>query len=111
MLEEFKYDESGELVSSTFLDYLMPTSLDVPFDIVLDHMETPSPFNFGYKGMSEGGCIGAPAAISNALDDALKQIGGGVVLSTPLSDEYVWKLAKSPRTVNRELVSPRLKIR
>jgi carbon-monoxide dehydrogenase large subunit len=109
MLEEFRYNESGELVSSTFMDYLMPTSLDIPIDIVIDHMETPSPFNYGYKGMSEGGCIGAPAAISNALDDAMKQIGGGVVLSTPLSDEYVWKLLNSPRKTSKHMISPRLK--
>jgi carbon-monoxide dehydrogenase large subunit len=97
LLEEFKYGEEGELLSSTFMDYLLPTSLDMPGEIVLNHMEIASPFNDGYKGMSEGGCIGAPAAIANAVDDALRQIGGGVVLSTPLTDEYVWKLLRTKR--------------
>ncbi|NIR60335.1 MAG: xanthine dehydrogenase family protein molybdopterin-binding subunit [Gammaproteobacteria bacterium] len=71
LLEEMVYDASGQLLSSTLLDYLVPGSCDVPrIDIV--HMETPSPVTEGgLKGVGESGTIGAPAAIANAVVDAL----------------------------------------
>jgi aerobic carbon-monoxide dehydrogenase large subunit len=106
-LEEFRYSDEGELLSSTFVDYLLPTSLDMPGQIILDHTETPSPFNNGYKGMSEGGCIGAPATIANAVDNALKQLGGGIVQSTPLTPEYIWKLLGERRQLEEKLEAPK----
>jgi carbon-monoxide dehydrogenase large subunit len=71
LFEEIRYDESGQLQSGTFADYLLPTSADIPdFEIV--HQETPSPLTEGgYKGMGESGTIGAPAAIASAVRDAL----------------------------------------
>lgn len=71
LLEEVRYDATGQLQSATFADYLMPTSADAPdFDIV--HQETPSPLTEGgHKGMAESGTIGAPAAIASAVMDAL----------------------------------------
>ena len=71
LFEEIRYDDSGQLQSGTFADYLMPTAADAPdFEIV--HQETPSPFtDGGYKGMAESGTIGAPAAIASAVMDAL----------------------------------------
>ncbi len=71
LLEELVYDASGQLLSSTLLDYLVPGTCDVPrIDIV--HMETPSPVTEGgLKGVGESGTIGAPAAIASAVVDAL----------------------------------------
>ncbi len=71
LLEEVTYGEEGSLLSTTFGDYLIPTSLDIP-ELVVDHTVTPSPTNpLGVKGGGEGGIIGAPAAIANAVYDAL----------------------------------------
>jgi carbon-monoxide dehydrogenase large subunit len=97
MMEEFKYDSDGQLLSSTFMDYIIPTALDMPKNLVLKETQTPSPYNEGYKGMSEGGCIGTPAAIANAVDAALRRIGAGPVLSLPLESEYIWALTKTKR--------------
>ncbi|MCL0044194.1 xanthine dehydrogenase family protein molybdopterin-binding subunit [Dehalococcoidia bacterium] len=72
LLEEVVYDEKGQLLTSTLMDYLAPMSVDIP-DIQVVHMETPSPFTEGgYKGMGESGIIGAPAAIASAVLDAIK---------------------------------------
>ena len=71
LVEEIHYDRTGQHQSATFLDYAMPKATDMPeFKIV--HQVTPSPqTEGGYKGMAEGGTIGAPAAIANAVMDAL----------------------------------------
>lgn len=97
MMEEFKYDAEGQPLSSTFMDYLIPTALDMPRGLILDETYTPSPYNNGYKGMSEGGCIGTPAAVANAVDDALRKIGAGAVPATPLTSERVWSLLQQDR--------------
>jgi 2-furoyl-CoA dehydrogenase large subunit len=74
MFENFEYSEDGQLQSSTFVDYLVPTALDIP-DIAMATMETPSLFApRGIKGVGEGG--GVPiSAIANAVDDALTPYG------------------------------------
>jgi carbon-monoxide dehydrogenase large subunit len=90
LFEEVRYDESGQLQSGTFADYLMPTSADTPdFEIV--HQETPSPLTEGgYKGMGESGTIGAPAAIASAVMDALDIEWSGCQL--PFTPERILKL-------------------
>ena len=71
LLEEFAYDESGQLMTQSFLDYLMPSSHEVP-DIQLVKHCTPSPHTvFGQKGSGESGYLGAPAAISSAINHAV----------------------------------------
>lgn len=73
LLEELQYDETGQLLSASLADYLIPTSAEVPHIEVL-HLETELPDNpGGFRGMGEGGTIGAPAAIANAVADALAQ--------------------------------------
>jgi CO/xanthine dehydrogenase Mo-binding subunit len=73
--EEFVYDENGEFQSGTFLNYLIPTSMDVPM-VKCGHHETPSPYTpYGIKGGGEGGRMMAPAAIFSAIDDALAPLG------------------------------------
>lgn len=71
LLEEFSYDEDGQLQTQSFLDYLMPSSHEVP-EVEIVHHCTPSPLTeFGQKGSGESGYLGAPAAISGAMQDAL----------------------------------------
>jgi aerobic carbon-monoxide dehydrogenase large subunit len=78
LLEEFIYDPEGNPLTTTFLDYLLPTASDVP-RIEYGHIETPATTPGGYKGVGEGGAIGAPAAVANAVNDALALVGAGVL--------------------------------
>jgi carbon-monoxide dehydrogenase large subunit len=72
LFEELAYDDQGQLLTGSFMDYLLPTASDVP-PITVIHMETPSPRNaFGFKGLGEGGCIAPPVVIANAVCDALR---------------------------------------
>jgi carbon-monoxide dehydrogenase large subunit len=77
LLEEITYDEDGNPLSTTFLDYLLPTASEVP-TIEYGHVETPGPLPGGYKGVGEGGAIGAPPAVVNAVNDALAPLGVGL---------------------------------
>ena len=74
LYEEIPYDDNGQPLASTFLDYMIPGTTEVP-DVRVLHMETPSPHTrFGIKGMGEGGAIAPPAVIINAINDALKSL-------------------------------------
>jgi 2-furoyl-CoA dehydrogenase large subunit len=88
LLEEFVYDDDGQLLSTSFMDYLKPTTTDVPdFEIV--HLETPSPFTpLGTKSVGEGGAVPAPAAIASAVEDALRPFGVEVT-TLPLSPSRI----------------------
>jgi carbon-monoxide dehydrogenase large subunit len=71
LYEEMPYDAHGQPLASTLADYMLPGATEVPA-IRIEHMETPSPYtSFGQKGIGEGGAIGPPAAIANAVNDAL----------------------------------------
>ncbi|HTP82433.1 MAG TPA: molybdopterin cofactor-binding domain-containing protein, partial [Alphaproteobacteria bacterium] len=75
LYEEMPYDSDGQPLASTLADYLLPGATEVP-DLRIAHMETPSPYTrFGQKGIGEGGAIGPPAAIANAINDALRDLG------------------------------------
>jgi carbon-monoxide dehydrogenase large subunit len=75
LYEEMPYDSEGQPLASTLADYLLPGATEVPM-ARLDHMETPSPHTtFGQKGIGEGGAIAPPAAIVNAINDALSALG------------------------------------
>ena len=74
LLEHLEYDDAGNPVTTTLMDYLMPTASDVPM-LEYGHVETPSPGPGGYKGVGEGGAIGAPPAVVNAVADALAPFG------------------------------------
>jgi carbon-monoxide dehydrogenase large subunit len=75
LYEEMPFDEQGQPLATTLADYLLPGSTEVP-SILLDHIETPSPNTFfGQKGIGEGGAIAPPAAIANAVNDALAPLG------------------------------------
>ena len=94
LLEELVYDENGQLLTGTLMDYLLPT-LNETMPIVTDHMETPSPFSVnGTKGAAEGGIIGAPAAIVCAISDALRPLGIEV-RQCPVSPQLLFRLAEA----------------
>jgi aerobic carbon-monoxide dehydrogenase large subunit len=77
LYEEMAYDDGGNPLATTFLDYLIPTASEVP-DVEYGHIETPSASLGGYKGMGEGGAIASPAAVANAVNDALAAFGAHV---------------------------------
>ncbi|HXX09722.1 MAG TPA: xanthine dehydrogenase family protein molybdopterin-binding subunit [Pseudolabrys sp.] len=75
LLEEIIYDENGGILTATLADYMPPTAREIP-PIELHHIETPSPNSITKaKGLGEGGTIGAPAAVVNAINDALSPLG------------------------------------
>jgi carbon-monoxide dehydrogenase large subunit len=88
LYEEIPYASNGQPLASTFLDYVIPGASEVP-DVRVLHMETPSPHTkYGIKGMGEGGAIAPPAAIVNAINDALRGLGARVT-ETPATPERV----------------------
>lgn len=87
LLEHLAYDEDGNPVATTFMDYLLPTASDVPV-IEYGHIETPSGGPGGYKGVGEGGAIGAPPAVVNAVNDALVPFGT-TLTRLPLSPDRI----------------------
>ena len=75
LLEEFVYDSEGQMLTQSFMDYLLPSSHEVPHVEIVHHC-TPSPFTvFGQKGSGESGYLGSPAAISGAINDAVASLG------------------------------------
>ncbi len=92
MFEEIPYDESGQPLAATFLDYHLPAAFELP-DIRIGHLHTPAvATEYGVKGMGEGGAVAPPAAIANAVRDALAAIGapnGVEVNETPLTPQRV----------------------
>jgi carbon-monoxide dehydrogenase large subunit len=77
LLEETVYDEEGQLLTTTFMDYVMPTAMEIPH-IEIDHLESEPLDEVNYRGVGEGGTIGAPAAVANAIADALAPFGVSV---------------------------------
>ena len=81
LYEEMAYDAQGQPLGSTLSDYLLPGPTEVP-EVRILHMATPSPYTrFGQKGLGEGGAIAPPAAITNAINDALKGLGAELLVS------------------------------
>ena len=96
LLEEFSYDSEGQLLAGSFMDYLLPSSMEVPpVEIVLTE-DAPSPLNpLGVKGVGEGGTVGVGAALANAVCNAL---GGKVEIKRlPLTPDRVLDAVKSAR--------------
>jgi carbon-monoxide dehydrogenase large subunit len=91
LFEEVQYDQDGQLLTSTFMDYAMPLASELP-DFTTELVETPSPSNpLGAKGVGEAGTIGAPPTIVNAVIDALAPLGITTV-DMPLKPEKIWAL-------------------
>jgi carbon-monoxide dehydrogenase large subunit len=84
--EHLVYDEVGNLITGTLLDYLMPTSAEVP-ELLIDHVEHPAANPLGVRGVGEGGTLGPNAVLAGAVSDAL-----GIRIDTlPLTPGSIWK--------------------
>ena len=90
LYEHLAYDDRGNPVTTTLMDYLLPTAAEVPV-IEYGHIETPSPGPGGFKGVGEGGAIGAPPAVVNAVADALAPFGV-TVTQLPLTPSRIMAL-------------------
>lgn len=89
LYEKFAYSDNGQLASQTFMDYLIPSSMEVPAIDIVDHC-TPSPLTtFGQKGSGEAGYLGAPAAIACAINDALAPLGISLD-ELPMTPSAIW---------------------
>jgi CO/xanthine dehydrogenase Mo-binding subunit len=94
--EELVFDDNGQLLNGSFMDFLLPTSLDVP-RVDVGHEVTPSPLNpMGVKGAGEAGAIPVGALFAQALEDALA-IPGLEILEIPLSPNKLWQMAGRPK--------------
>jgi 2-furoyl-CoA dehydrogenase large subunit len=101
LFEELAYDDQGNFLSGTFADYLCPTAAEVP-PVEIGHVETTSPVNaLGAKGMGDGSSMLTPAAITNAVADAL----GRDDISLPLNLQRVWALANRHDVKRRPMAS------
>lgn len=95
-LEQLVWDENGQLLTGSFMDYLLPTALDVPL-MELAHQETLSPLNpLGIKGVGEAGAIPVGPLFAQALEDALGE-EGLEILEIPLSPNRLWELVQQAR--------------
>ena len=89
LYEKFAFSDNGQLASQTFMDYLMPSAMEVPAIDIVDHC-TPSPLTeFGQKGSGEAGYLGAPAAIASAINDALAPLGASID-ELPMTPMAIW---------------------
>ena len=96
LYEEIPYDDQGQPLAATFADYLMPGAAEMPA-IKIAHLHTPTPYTeYGMKGMGEGGAIGPPAAIANAVRDALGPLGAELN-ETPMTPRRVLAAIRTAR--------------
>jgi 2-furoyl-CoA dehydrogenase large subunit len=96
LYEKFSYTEDGQLAAGTFMDYLIPSSMEVPGLRIVDHC-TPSPLTtFGQKGSGEAGYLGAPAAIAGAVNDALAPLSTAID-ALPMSHLAIWSAIHTAR--------------
>lgn len=89
LYEEMLFDGSGQPLASTLADYLLPGPTEIP-ELRIEHMETLSPYTeFGVKGIGEGGAVAPPAAIANAVNDALRSLGAAEILLSPITPRRI----------------------
>lgn len=107
LYEEMAFDDQGQPLGSTFSDYLLPGPTEVPRIRIL-HLETPSPYSrFGQKGIGESGAIAPPAAITNAINDALHELGAEL-LESPVTPRRILEslyAAKQRKKITTDTVS------
>jgi carbon-monoxide dehydrogenase large subunit len=90
LLEEYAHDASGQPLTTSLMDYLIPTAMDSP-EVDLLHIDSPSPVHpLGIKGLGEGGTVGAPAAIAGAIADALSPLGVSIT-ELPLTAQRLFE--------------------
>ncbi len=96
LYEEVQYDQNGQLLTGTLMDYALPIATQIP-EFITDFVETPSPFNpLGAKGVGEAGCVGTPPAVVNAVLDALEPFGIREI-DMPLKPEKIWGVIQNTR--------------
>ena len=94
LTEKFVYDENGQLLTGTFMDYMLPRFSDIP-PLEIGHVECPTPFTaLGAKGMGEGGAIPPMACIASAVEDAIYHLGGRI-RDSHLTPELVLRAIRS----------------
>ena len=97
LFEKVVYDEAGQLLTSTLMDYLLPAAAELP-EMRTANLVTPTGLNpLGAKGVGESGAITAPAAIVSAVEDALLQCGGGGIERIPVRPEDVLRAMRASR--------------
>jgi 2-furoyl-CoA dehydrogenase large subunit len=90
LYEHLDYDEGGQMLSASFMDYLCPTASEAP-RMAIDHYDTASPFTeLGTKGCGENSAMSAPAAVASAIDDALTQYGVAIS-ELPITPPAIWR--------------------
>ena len=101
LYEEVVHDESGQVLTGSFVDYIVPSAAEIP-EIEAVHLETESPSTLGgYRGMGEGGTIGAPAAVANAVADALAAMDIQIN-ELPITPERLFRLIHNVNPSKRE---------
>ena len=99
LYERMVYDESGQLLNASFMDFLMPYVTEVPDGIDIDHLETPSPLNpLGIKGAGEAGVIPSAAVFAAAIEDAESDRPGLVITAMPISPSELYALRHRTRS-------------
>jgi 2-furoyl-CoA dehydrogenase large subunit len=99
LMEKFAFSEEGQLLAGTFMDYLLPSSSEVPAITIVDHC-TPSPLTeFGQKGSGEAGYLGSPAAIASAVNDALAPLGASID-HLPMTPQAIWTALQKTQGTN-----------
>ena len=97
LMEEVVYDETGQILTASLVDYVVPSACEVP-PIEVYHVESELPGTLGgFRGMGEGGTIGAPAAIANAITDALAPLGVEVY-EVPVTPERLFRLIEAAKS-------------
>jgi 2-furoyl-CoA dehydrogenase large subunit len=100
LFEELQYDEGGQLLTGTFMDYLVPTASEAPV-IDIAHVVSPSPLTpLGSKGLGESSSMTVPAVIANAVSDALAPLGIAIT-ELPMSPTRLWQLIEDARRAGR----------
>lgn len=95
--EELVFDENGQLLNASLMDYLLPTATDMP-KVEIGHHETPSPLNpLGIKGAGEAGAIPAAALFVQAVEDALESVPSLEIRQIPLSPNKLWELVEASK--------------
>ncbi|HEX5147156.1 MAG TPA: xanthine dehydrogenase family protein molybdopterin-binding subunit [Conexibacter sp.] len=102
LLEDNAYAASGQPQATTFMEYLMPTAVEVP-PIEAEHFETPAPdMPFGAKGVGEAGVIGVPQAVADGVEDALSEWGIDEITETPITPASVRAAIRAARERSAE---------
>ena len=96
LYEEMIYDDVGQLLTASLVDYLIPSAVEIPH-IDVAHIESESAVAGGFRGMGEGGTIGAPAAIANAIADALAPLGVEV-FELPVTPERLFRMIENAKS-------------